>query len=257
MTQLTFGTTSLFISSFIFYKPDHSSLHQPSSTSTERVDDHAEYWIKFHDSINPTSKPSKSKIRGATSILTETKTAAVEIKRLESLASVPKQQKVSSGIDKNSTLATYQDSCIEKGIPGYVTTAIKCKTSPPPTYPSHYQLIANCKMKPSSNLYYRVKDLRLDNVIIFVVRNYESYLSDDELLNLKSLNSKYCEMINDVLRLRFVDFSSLKIPLFGYADQAIISQEQVELATACAIKYGLHTGMVIRYLKRGVRWREP
>ena len=104
-------------------------------------------------------------------------------------------------------------------------------------------------MKPSSNLYYRVKDLRLDNVVIFLVRDYESYLSDDQLLNLKSLNSKYREMIDDVLRLRSVDFSSLKLPRFGYADQVTISQERVDLATACAINYGLHTGMVIRYLK--------
>ena len=171
------------------------------------------------------------------------------MKRFESLASVPNQKKVSTGIDKNSTLATYQDSCTEKGILGHVTTTIKGETSPPPTYPSHYRLIADCKMKPSSNLYYRVKDLRLDNVIIFVVRDYESYLSDDELLNLKSLNSKYCEMIDDVLRLRSVDFSSLKLPRLDYADQAAISQERVDLATACAINYGLHTGMVIRYLK--------
>ena len=191
------------------------------------------------------------------SISTSTKPAAAEMKILESLASIPSQQKVSAGIDKNATLATYQDSCTEKGILGHVTTAIKGETSPPPTYPSHYQLIANCKMKPSLNLYYRVKDLRLDNVIIFVVRNYESYLFDNELLNLKSLNSKYCEMINDVLHLQSVDFSSLKIPRFGYADQVAISQELIDLATACAIKYGLHTGMVIRYLKRGVRWREP
>ena len=134
------------------------------------------------------------------------------MKRFESLTSVPNQKKVSTGIDKNSTLATYQDSCTEKGILGHVTTAIKGEASPPPTYPSHYRLIADCKMKPSSNLYYRVKDLRLDNVIIFVVRDYESYLSDDELLNLKSLNSKYCEMIDDVLRLRSVDFSNLKLP---------------------------------------------
>jgi len=224
-------------------------IHQPSSTSTERVDDHAEHWVKFHDSINPTSKPSRSKIRGVTSISTGTKPAAVEMKRFESLASVPNQKKVSTGIDKNSTLATYQDSCTEKGILGHVTTAIKGEASPPPTYPSHYRLIADCKMKPSSNLYYRVKDLRLDNVIIFVVRDYESYLSDDELLNLKSLNSKYCEMIDDVLRLRSVDFSSLKLPRLDYADQAAISQERVDLATACAINYGLHTGMVIRYLK--------
>jgi hypothetical protein len=80
-------------------------------------------------------------------------------------------------------------------------------------------------MKPSSNLYYRVKDLRLDNVIIFLVRDYKSYLLDIEIKNLKFLNSMYHEMIDDVLRLRFVDFLSLKLPRLNYADQTVISQE--------------------------------
>ena len=103
MPRITFGTTSSFVSSFIYRKPDHSSIHQPSSTLTERVDDHAEHWVKFHDSINQSSKPSRSKIRGATNISTGSKTAVVEMKRLESLASVPNQQKVSIGINKNTT----------------------------------------------------------------------------------------------------------------------------------------------------------
>jgi hypothetical protein len=77
-----------------------------------------------------------------------------EIKHLESLASVPNQPKVSAGIDKNATLANYQDSCIAKEIQDQVITAVKGKTSQPMRYPSHYCLISNCKMKPSSNLYY-------------------------------------------------------------------------------------------------------
>jgi hypothetical protein len=39
-----------------------------------------------------------------------------------------------------------------------------------PTYPSHHHLIANCKMKPSSDLYYRAKDPHFNNVVIFEVR---------------------------------------------------------------------------------------
>ena len=56
-------------------------------------------------------------------------------------------------------------------------------------------------------------------------------------------------MIDDILQLQPVDFLSLKQPRLNYADQAVISQERVDLATACAIHYGLHTGMVNRYLK--------
>jgi hypothetical protein len=56
-------------------------------------------------------------------------------------------------------------------------------------------------------------------------------------------------MVNDVLRLRGIDFSKVKLPRFNHADQTKISQERVDLAMACAIYYGLNTGMVVQYLK--------
>jgi hypothetical protein len=117
------------ISSFILYID--LTTRQNSSTVfhilSERVGDHANHWIKFYDSINPVSKQSsKLKTRGPTSISTATKKpAANEMEKPESLVSVPNQQKVSTGIDKNATFANYQDSCTKKGIIGQVTTAIK------------------------------------------------------------------------------------------------------------------------------------
>jgi hypothetical protein len=63
------------------------------------------------------------------------------------------------------------------------------------------------------------------------------------------LNKKYCKMVNNVLRLRFVNFSSFKTPQFNDAKQTITSSARVDLATACAIHYGLNLGMVICYLK--------
>ncbi len=56
-------------------------------------------------------------------------------------------------------------------------------------------------------------------------------------------------MIDDVQQLQFVDFSPLKMPRLNYAKQTSILSERVDLATACAIHYGLIVGMVIRYLK--------
>jgi hypothetical protein len=56
-------------------------------------------------------------------------------------------------------------------------------------------------------------------------------------------------MIDNVQRLQCVAFSSLKMPRLDYAEQTSISSERVDLATACAIHYGLNVGMVIRYLK--------
>ena len=130
------------ISSFIIYI-DLTTCQNSSTVShilSERVADHADHWIKFHDSINPVSKQSsKFKTRGPSSISTATtKPAANEMEKIGPVASIMNQQKVSAGIDKNATLANYQDSCTKKGILGQVTTVIKGETSLPPTYPSHH-----------------------------------------------------------------------------------------------------------------------
>ncbi len=54
-------------------------------------------------------------------------------------------------------------------------------------------------MKPSTNLYYRVKDLHFDNVAIFLIQWHELYLTDEDLDNLRNLSKIYREMIDDVL----------------------------------------------------------
>ena len=56
-------------------------------------------------------------------------------------------------------------------------------------------------------------------------------------------------MITDVIDLRTMDFSSMKLPRLRYAEQTAIDPIRVKMATACAIYYSLHPGMVIRYLK--------
>ncbi len=104
-------------------------------------------------------------------------------------------------------------------------------------------------MKSSQNLQYRVKDLRFDNIVIFLIKNQALYLSDEDINNLKEISKMHQEMVNDVLRLRQIEFSKAKLPRYDYADQTKISPERVNLATACAIYYGLNTRMVIRYLK--------
>jgi hypothetical protein len=56
-------------------------------------------------------------------------------------------------------------------------------------------------------------------------------------------------MIDDVMGLWFVDFSSLTILRFHYVEQTKISKERVDLATACATHNGLHMGKVICYIR--------
>ena len=104
-------------------------------------------------------------------------------------------------------------------------------------------------MKPSRNLQYRVKDLQFDNIVIFLLKDQASYLSVDDVENIRKISDLHQVMVDDVLQLRGIDFSEVKLPRYDYADQTKISQERVDLSTACAIHYGLNTGMVVRYLK--------
>jgi len=100
-------------------------------------------------------------------------------------------------------------------------------------------------MKPSRNLQYRVKDLRFDNIVVFLLKDQASYLSIDDVENIRKISEMHRVMVDDVLRLRGINFSKVKLPRYDYADQTKISQERVDLSTACAIHYGLNTGMVV------------
>jgi hypothetical protein len=86
----------------------------------------------------------------------------------EAVALTANRPKVSVGIDKNLILSNYEESRISKGITNQVSTMIKGGNLP--TYPSHHHLIANCKIKPIFDLYYRAKELHSNNEVIFVVR---------------------------------------------------------------------------------------
>ena len=177
------------------------------------------------------------------------KFSAQDVDRLETVAYASSDNKVAANIDKNETLSRYENSCLQNGIQGVVTAITKGKNTDEPSYPSHHTLISECKMKPNKNLYYRVEDLRLDNVIIFLVKDPKSYLSELDLVSIRSLNVMYDVMMVDVVRLRDVDFWDLKQPRLDYAQQLQISNELIDKATACAIHYGLNPSMVIRFIK--------
>ena len=86
-------------------------------------------------------------------------------------------------------------------------------------------------------------------MLVFIVKHYEAYLSSQDLSSPKQVNALFKEMISDVIELRSIDFSPLKIPRLNYADQQSICPHRVSLATAGLIHYGLHPGMLVRYLK--------
>jgi hypothetical protein len=217
------------------------------ATKKRKADAIAKSWINLHGRIKPTSKLSKIKHLSPPSKKSK---RSLEDKDTSAILPTEHLSKISFGINKNSILSKYQASCIEKGIHSEVSTVVKGETSSsPPPYHSHYCLISECRMKPSRNLQYRVKDLRFDNVVIFLIKNEETYLTNKDINNLKNISNMHQDMVIDVMQLRSIKFSKLKLLRFDYANQTKISQERVDLATACAVHYGLNTGMVVQYLK--------
>jgi hypothetical protein len=61
-------------------------------------------------------------------------------------------------------------------------------------------------VKPSGTLLYQVKDLQFDNIVVFLIKNQDAYLTDVEINSLKNVNRMYREIINDVLLLRSINF---------------------------------------------------
>jgi hypothetical protein len=54
------------------------------------------------------------------------------------------------GINKSNIISKYDKACCQKGYIGQVTSVKKGEpTTPPATYPTIFQLIHNCLMKPS------------------------------------------------------------------------------------------------------------
>ena len=104
-------------------------------------------------------------------------------------------------------------------------------------------------MKPSPNHQYRVKNLKLDRVIIKLFKSSQTFLADEDIVNLFEVNYLYREMIGDIAELKTLDFCALRELRFGYAEQTEIQSSRMNMAAACAINYSLHPGMIIRYIK--------
>jgi hypothetical protein len=158
--------------------------------------------------------------------------------------------KLSHKIDKNAIIANYGKNCQKTGYSGQVNTTKKGEpTELPTTYPSIYELMRDCLMKPSNKHQYRVIDPVLDNIVMCVLSPQDMYLSPSDVETLSSINLLYRKMVHDVMRIKVMDFSKLREPRIGYAIQNEIQQSCIDLATAAMIHYFLHPGMLIRYIK--------
>jgi len=59
-------------------------------------------------------------------------------------------------------------------------------------------------------------------VIVELIKSSESFLTNEDIMSLSEVNSLYQEMTHDVTNLRMVDFTRLKEPRIGYAEQTEI-----------------------------------
>ena len=166
---------------------------------------------------------------------------ASKIKELKAACQHASAPKLSQKIDKNAIIAEYYEHCHKKGYSSQVTTVKICEpTYLPTTYPTIFQLVRDCLMKPSTNQHYQVKDLVFENAIVVVLKFVNSFLSDVCIKKLKCLSHSFNEMVTDVCRLRTIDFSDLRKPRIGYSDQQEIQSSRVDLATTGMIYYSLH-----------------
>ena len=208
---------------------------------------------QIHDNILP--KKSHDDISTDNSltnaVVLPKKATTSEISKLQAAVLSSEATSISVGIDKNAIIDEYTQTCLSKeGISCQVTSSNKGEpTNKPITYPTIAQLVRDCQMKPSLNHQYRVDDLVLQNVIVILLRESNGFLSPIDIKNLSVVNRLYNEVTRDVHLFRNLDFSPLLEPRIGYADQQAILQARVNMATAAMIHYGLHPGMLIRYLK--------
>jgi hypothetical protein len=84
--------------------------------------------------------------------------------------------------------------------------------------PLQYLASSRQCMKPSTDKYYRVKELRIYNVITIVIQEYAAF-SKNKLLNIRLLNTGFAKMIPKLQRWLQIDFSLLCKPHLNYESQ--------------------------------------
>jgi hypothetical protein len=78
---------------------------------------------------------------------------------------------LNKSINKNSIISKYNEDCHKLGYSGQLTSTKKGEpTHLPTTYPSIFQLVRDCSMKPDTSHYYRVQDLWFENIIVIVLK---------------------------------------------------------------------------------------
>jgi hypothetical protein len=104
--------------------------------------------------------------------------------------------------------------------------------------PLHFATSSWKGMKPSSDKYYRVKELTKYNVITIVIREYAAF-SKNELSSIRLINTDFSRMIPNLKCWLQIDFSTLRKPQLNYKNQTQINPHQVCMANAAMAHFGL------------------
>ncbi len=102
-------------------------------------------------------------------------------------------------------------------------------------------------MKPSTNKYYRVKELTIYNVVTIVIQEYTAF-SKNKLLNIRLLNTNFAKMIPKLKRWLQIDFSMLHEPRLNYESQMQIDPHQVCISNAAMAHIGLDPGRFVQWM---------
>jgi hypothetical protein len=102
-------------------------------------------------------------------------------------------------------------------------------------------------MKPSSNKYYRVKELTIYNIITIVIQEYTTF-SKTELSSFRLINTDFSKMIPKLKRWLQIDFSTLRKPRLNYENQVQIDPHRVCMANAAMAHFGLDPGRFVQWM---------
>jgi hypothetical protein len=116
-----------------------------------------------------------------------------------------------------------------------------------PNEPLHFIMSSWKGMKPSTDKYYRVKDLMIYNIITIVIQEYMAF-SKNELLSIRLINTDFAKMIPKLKRWLQIDFSTLRKPRLNYESHTQIDPHRVCMANTAMAHFGLDPGRFVRWM---------
>jgi hypothetical protein len=238
------------------YQPSEETA--PHDSNTENEEDAIiarQHRLMYGESITESRRSKKEKI---TEKIQNLPGGGPDLATMKEVIKPIKNMKPS---EVSNVLKEYQNKFQGNNNKAIVTTNTQGKPSTPPkpftshhnqdpqpTYPTIWELIRDCHLKPKTGLAFSVEDPTLDEVMPCLMNNTGiGFFTDKEIANLARLDTEYHRFVNLCGRLRSVNFRSLKDDRFNYEEQEEISTERVEEASACLLHYGGDPSMRTRF----------